>query len=252
MLPKNGFHVQTDGTAYNPVVAAANAGCSNSLTTEEFIPFEFAKAKLNNVVSNYQSKAHEFTVYIQKLQSDYREHLIQSKKHYEGIIHDLKGKAKKHVELLKTMREDSENKLRAEISSQHNSIEDLRDMLATSKNDAREAIKKEGELKAQVDLLKYEHSVYIQCQNCIGGIISQIEVNRVKEDDYGQIKSNFVPLVESIKKDLLQEQQRCKELETALKDAEDELDDLNDQLEEEGNITHTNTMININYNLIST
>ena len=65
------------------------------VTTEEFIPFNYARTKINHLVSNYLTKSGEAEAYMAKMKEDNDEHFRRSKEHYETIIIDLKAKAKR-------------------------------------------------------------------------------------------------------------------------------------------------------------
>ena len=90
-ITTNGRIISTDGSRYIP------PSQSTDITNEEFIPYEFAKTKFDTVVNDFKTSVEKYKAYISELETKQKEQLKGFKLHYETIIIDLKGKAKRHI-----------------------------------------------------------------------------------------------------------------------------------------------------------
>jgi len=177
---------------------------------QDYIPLDFAQQKVKDVTDEANRLREAYQKHLAELDSFYRQASTDSKAHYEGLIKDLKAKASRHVEIRKQMQAASEEKLRGELKASEDSVEELRDSMASLNREYQEevrslkttigeGIKKTDELTKEVTTLrdnadKVEAAVDLKhntinetraaCRDTLLSICQTIEIQRMKEDIY--------------------------------------------------------------------
>ena len=88
-MPTSGMIITSDGSHYNPPQATASK--------EEYVPLNFAKAKVEEVVADLMATKESYSKYIAEQLSSHSTAMESTKAHYESYITDVRSKAKRHI-----------------------------------------------------------------------------------------------------------------------------------------------------------
>ena len=97
----------------------------------EYVPFDFARQRVAEVAADRADLKAKYENHATRLKEFYESAIDTQKKHYETYILELKSKASKHADLLKAMKEESDQKFMVQLKESNDEIERLRDSLAT-------------------------------------------------------------------------------------------------------------------------
>jgi hypothetical protein len=106
-----------------------------------FVPVDFAKNKVDEVVSDLEKMKLRYEAHVTGLKDFYEDAVQKTKTHYEKYILDLKAKALQHVNLERLIRNDIEVDLGNKIAAAEKTIEQLRDSLAELNRETQEKIR---------------------------------------------------------------------------------------------------------------
>jgi hypothetical protein len=224
----------------------------------DYIPKEVAMDKVKEVLDESKQVRETYEQNLQNVEAFYTKMVQQSKDHYEAIIHDLKSKAVRHVEVQRLLKQQMEDKLTKELQHSEHELEELRDTMATRNLQYKEEVRglKSKISESEQELIKLqtainENSVRFEVQNKMDHVVNLVE-KRVDEEERvqhlqllnSQISENVKQYEAAIQNErqageeavsiLLQENQNRQECQTSLQMilSSIEVQDLRDRLAE--------------------
>eukprot|EP01038_Epipyxis_sp_PR26KG_P010503 gene10503-14115_t len=153
-----GHIVSTDGNNY--VIPALT---EKHITKTEFIPYEYAHDKISLALKETKDLKDAYQEHIEALNNHHKSNLESIKIKYESLIHDMREKALRHVDIQKQLKQKAidelinekkeiENKYKHELVVNEEKIEELRDTMAASTLEYQEETRQ----------LKNQHAEIIQ------------------------------------------------------------------------------------------
>eukprot|EP00600_Ochromonadales_sp_CCMP1393_P009763 CAMPEP_0174963216 /NCGR_PEP_ID=MMETSP0004_2-20121128/5205_1 /TAXON_ID=420556 /ORGANISM="Ochromonas sp., Strain CCMP1393" /LENGTH=1919 /DNA_ID=CAMNT_0016211813 /DNA_START=58 /DNA_END=5817 /DNA_ORIENTATION=- len=122
----DGQVVSADGSGYViPAIA------EDSVEKSDYVPLEFAQSKIQDVTQDSKNMREAYQKHLNELETYYRKTMDDAKNHYEKVIRDIKAKALRHLEIKKQLKDHSEQKLRDDLKQSEDSIDELRDSMAS-------------------------------------------------------------------------------------------------------------------------
>jgi DNA repair exonuclease SbcCD ATPase subunit len=128
--------VSVDGSGYViPAIA------DEAVEKADYIPLEFAQQKVKTLADESNRLREAYQKHLSELDVYYRQNMTDTKSHYEGVIKDLKAKALRHVEVRKQMQLQSEDRLNKELKQSEDSIDELRNNMASLNREYQEEVR---------------------------------------------------------------------------------------------------------------
>jgi len=125
----------------------------------DFIPAQLAADKMADAMAAYDETKTAFEARIVTLNAHHAATRSKREEFYAEQVAELRSKARRHVEVQRTLRQQSEDKLNSQLGERDNTIEDLRDNLADLRTDNKQ---KERRIKQQGQTLQQrEHSLRV-------------------------------------------------------------------------------------------
>jgi hypothetical protein len=132
----SGHIVSVDGSGY--VIPAIS---EDVVEKADYVPLDFAQKKINTIAEESNRLREAYQKHLQELDAYYRQSSAETKEHYETLIKDLKAKALRHVEIRKQMQQQSEDRLNKELKQSEESVEELRDNMASLNREYQEEVR---------------------------------------------------------------------------------------------------------------
>lgn len=109
--------------------------------TRDYIPRDVAMAKVKELLDESKALRETYEQNLQNVDTFYKKAIDQSKTHYETIIHEMKTKALRHVEVQRIMKQQMEEKLTKELAQSEHELEELRDTMAARNLQYKEEVR---------------------------------------------------------------------------------------------------------------
>ena len=164
---------------------------------DNFIPYDFALAKLKAAANDYNSLKSSYEEFVLQLKTAHDLQSEHVRQFYENYIVQLKNKAKQHIESQKKLRQTVEFKLTGEIESLRDNFDSARDNFTAEIRSLKSqlGISVEGERERLSELDKQR--TRSECQAVLFDMVGQVEwdiLSRLREDEAVRVRNEKAAL----------------------------------------------------------
>ena len=200
---ESGQIVSVDGSGY--VLPAIE---ESVIEKTDYIPLDFAHGKIKSLSDEANLLREAYQKHLAELDVFYRQTMTETKTHYESLIKDLKAKALRHVEIRKQMQQQSEHKLSKELKQSEESVDELRNSMAslnreyqeevrTLKTNIAESVRVMEEMRTEISTLKSDAdqveqranarhmtdvNTRLACTAALNSIMHKVELTAMQSD----------------------------------------------------------------------
>ena len=126
--------------------------------TAEYVPRSFAQARIDEAAAAFNLVRQNYRENIRQLKLSYEKTIADNQASMENFVSSVKSKALRHRDVQQKLRKQAEDSLQAQLKSQTDTNEDLRDKLADMNLHQQEYRKKTAEVKFQLAAVLSIHS----------------------------------------------------------------------------------------------
>ena len=164
---------------------------------DNFVPYDFALAKLKAASSDYNSLKSSYEEFVLQLKTAHDLQSEHVKQFYENFIKELRNKAKLHMESQKKLRQTVETKLKGEIETLRDNFDSARDNFTAEIRSLKSqlGISVEGERERLQELDKQR--TRSECQAKLFDMVGQVEwdiLSRLREDEADRVRNEKAAL----------------------------------------------------------